>query len=188
MRLLIAVVVVLLFRFVHPGSLDVHSVVAAALGTAIVLGGLGFAVWARIHIGRNWGMPMSQKEEPELVTSGPYRLRPPPDLHRRPGRGGGHGPGDQPARSGRRRDLGRLLLVLGDGRGTEPRRHLPARLSGLQGAHEDADPVLVLSRNPYRRRACSRFDEWGRPTARQPRPPAEPDRPAVHAGLRRSDG
>ena len=73
MRLLIAVVVVLLFRFVHPGSLDVHSVVAAALGTAIVFGGLGFAVWARISIGRNWGMPMSQKEEkPELVTSGRY--------------------------------------------------------------------------------------------------------------------
>ena len=74
MRLLVAVLVVLLFRFVHPGSLDVHSVVSAALGTVIVFGGLGFAVWARIHIGRNWGMPMSQKEEPELVTSGPYRF------------------------------------------------------------------------------------------------------------------
>jgi protein-S-isoprenylcysteine O-methyltransferase Ste14 len=36
--------------------------------------GLGFAVWARIHIGRNWGVPMTQKDEPELVTSGPYHL------------------------------------------------------------------------------------------------------------------
>jgi len=35
---------------------------------------LGFAIWARIHIGRNWGTPMSQKDEPELVTSGPYHL------------------------------------------------------------------------------------------------------------------
>jgi protein-S-isoprenylcysteine O-methyltransferase Ste14 len=26
------------------------------------------------HIGRNWGTPMSQKDQPELVTSGPYRL------------------------------------------------------------------------------------------------------------------
>ena len=34
----------------------------------------GFAVWARVHIGRNWGTPMTQKVEPELVTSGPYRL------------------------------------------------------------------------------------------------------------------
>jgi protein-S-isoprenylcysteine O-methyltransferase Ste14 len=74
MRLLVAVAVVLLFRLVHAGSLDVHSVVSAALGTVIVVGGLGFAVWARIHIGSNWGMPMSQKEEPELVTSGPYRF------------------------------------------------------------------------------------------------------------------
>ena len=74
MRLLVAVAVILLFRLVHAGSLDVHSVVSAALGTALVIAGLGFAVWARIHIGRNWGMPMSQKEEPELVTSGPYRF------------------------------------------------------------------------------------------------------------------
>lgn len=36
--------------------------------------GLGFAVWARLHIGRNWGMPMSHKADPELVSSGPYRL------------------------------------------------------------------------------------------------------------------
>jgi isoprenylcysteine carboxyl methyltransferase (ICMT) family protein YpbQ len=30
------------------------------------------AVWARIYIGRNWGMPMSEKADPELVTTGPY--------------------------------------------------------------------------------------------------------------------
>ena len=34
--------------------------------------GLGFAVWARIHLGRNWGMPMSLREGHELVTTGPY--------------------------------------------------------------------------------------------------------------------
>jgi protein-S-isoprenylcysteine O-methyltransferase Ste14 len=27
----------------------------------------------RIYLGRNWGMPTSTKEDPELVTSGPYR-------------------------------------------------------------------------------------------------------------------
>ncbi len=27
-----------------------------------------------MHIGRNWGAPMSQKDDTELVTSGPYRL------------------------------------------------------------------------------------------------------------------
>jgi protein-S-isoprenylcysteine O-methyltransferase Ste14 len=46
----------------------------AATGLALFAVGLGFAVWARLHIGRNWGTPMTQKNEPELVTSGPYRL------------------------------------------------------------------------------------------------------------------
>lgn len=36
--------------------------------------GLGFAIWARVHIGRNWGTPMTQRDDPELVTSGPYRM------------------------------------------------------------------------------------------------------------------
>ena len=27
-----------------------------------------------MHIGRNWGTPMTQKDEPELVTSGPYHV------------------------------------------------------------------------------------------------------------------
>ena len=44
------------------------------IGLAIFVLGLALAVWARIYIGRNWGMPMSEKADPELVTSGPYRL------------------------------------------------------------------------------------------------------------------
>jgi protein-S-isoprenylcysteine O-methyltransferase Ste14 len=44
------------------------------LGLALFALGLGAAVWARVQIGRNWGVPMTRKEEPELVTSGPYRL------------------------------------------------------------------------------------------------------------------
>ena len=36
--------------------------------------GLAFAIRARLTIGRNRGTPMSQKDDPELVTSGPYRL------------------------------------------------------------------------------------------------------------------
>lgn len=41
-------------------------------GLAIFVLGLALAVWARVYLGRNWGMPMSQKADPELVTSGPY--------------------------------------------------------------------------------------------------------------------
>jgi protein-S-isoprenylcysteine O-methyltransferase Ste14 len=46
----------------------------AAVGLVLFAFGLGFAVWARVHLGRNWGGPMTQKDEPELVTSGPYHL------------------------------------------------------------------------------------------------------------------
>ncbi|HLX31942.1 MAG TPA: isoprenylcysteine carboxylmethyltransferase family protein [Gaiellaceae bacterium] len=46
----------------------------AGIGLALFGAGLLFAVWARLHIGRNWGTPMTEKDEPELVTSGPYRL------------------------------------------------------------------------------------------------------------------
>jgi protein-S-isoprenylcysteine O-methyltransferase Ste14 len=28
--------------------------------------------WARYYLGKNWGMPMTVKEDPELVTGGPY--------------------------------------------------------------------------------------------------------------------
>jgi protein-S-isoprenylcysteine O-methyltransferase Ste14 len=46
----------------------------AGLGLLLFALGLGFAIWIRLHIGRNWGTPMSQKDDPELVTSGPYGL------------------------------------------------------------------------------------------------------------------
>jgi protein-S-isoprenylcysteine O-methyltransferase Ste14 len=44
------------------------------IGLAIFVLGLALAVWARIYLGRNWGMPMSEKVDPELVTTGPYRF------------------------------------------------------------------------------------------------------------------
>jgi protein-S-isoprenylcysteine O-methyltransferase Ste14 len=46
----------------------------AGLGLVLFGLGLGFAIWARVHIGRKWGTPMTRKDEPELVTSGPYHL------------------------------------------------------------------------------------------------------------------
>jgi protein-S-isoprenylcysteine O-methyltransferase Ste14 len=42
------------------------------LGVVLCAIGVGLAIWARVHLARNWGMPMSRKENPELVTSGPY--------------------------------------------------------------------------------------------------------------------
>ena len=43
-------------------------------GVALCAFGFGLAINARWHLGRNWGMPMSRKEQPELVTSGPYAI------------------------------------------------------------------------------------------------------------------
>jgi protein-S-isoprenylcysteine O-methyltransferase Ste14 len=42
------------------------------IGLAVFFLGLALAIWARVYLGRNWGMPMSQKADPELVTTGPY--------------------------------------------------------------------------------------------------------------------
>jgi protein-S-isoprenylcysteine O-methyltransferase Ste14 len=47
---------------------------AGPTGVALCALGVGLAIWARVHLGRNWGMPMSRKENPELVTTGPYRF------------------------------------------------------------------------------------------------------------------
>jgi protein-S-isoprenylcysteine O-methyltransferase Ste14 len=63
-----------LLRVFQTGALAVHSPVLQVVGMILLLSGLGLAVWARIHLGRNWGMPMTRKNDPELVTSGPYRF------------------------------------------------------------------------------------------------------------------
>ncbi len=49
-----------------------HSIALGAIGAALAVLGVGLAVLARSYLGRNWGMPMSRKEDPELVTGGPY--------------------------------------------------------------------------------------------------------------------
>lgn len=71
---LTALSVILLLRVFDGGSLAVDSVVLGAVGAVVFAAGIGLAIWARVHLGRNWGMPMTRKEEPELITSGPYRL------------------------------------------------------------------------------------------------------------------
>ncbi len=74
-RAMIIVVAILLVRLgaFRGGDLNTNPW-RAGLGLVLFVLGLGVAIWARVHIGRNWGTPMSQKDEPELVTSGPYRL------------------------------------------------------------------------------------------------------------------
>ncbi|HVA56176.1 MAG TPA: isoprenylcysteine carboxylmethyltransferase family protein [Gammaproteobacteria bacterium] len=44
------------------------------IGVVVLVAGLVFSVWARIHIGRNWSGIVTLKQEHELIRSGPYRL------------------------------------------------------------------------------------------------------------------
>jgi len=49
----------------HPPGFEVVGMLLCVCGVAL-------AIWARVYIGRNWGMPMSLREGHELVTTGPY--------------------------------------------------------------------------------------------------------------------
>lgn len=44
------------------------------IGAGITVGGLLFAVWARLHLGSNWSRSVTIKEDHELITTGPYAL------------------------------------------------------------------------------------------------------------------
>jgi protein-S-isoprenylcysteine O-methyltransferase Ste14 len=74
-RVVLIVIVTVLVRL---GAFRGHGVhtdpLREGIGLVLFVVGLAFAIWARLNIGRNWGTPMSQKDEPELVTSGLYRL------------------------------------------------------------------------------------------------------------------
>jgi protein-S-isoprenylcysteine O-methyltransferase Ste14 len=73
-----ALIIVLVFVLVRVGVFRGHGVhsdpARAGIGLAVFAAGLLFAIWARLHLGRNWGTPMTRKDDPELVTSGPYHL------------------------------------------------------------------------------------------------------------------
>jgi protein-S-isoprenylcysteine O-methyltransferase Ste14 len=78
-RILMAVVILLIFQTQLFQNLALQynrapHLVASIIGVCLCALGLAFAVWARIYLGTNWGMPMTLKEHPELVTSGPYKF------------------------------------------------------------------------------------------------------------------
>jgi protein-S-isoprenylcysteine O-methyltransferase Ste14 len=82
LRLLIAVALIASVMYGNRGNLEPGSGGAlvtttgaiAAAGAALCVIGLAFAIWARVTLGANWGMPQTVHEDPELVTSGPYRF------------------------------------------------------------------------------------------------------------------
>lgn len=78
-RLILIVAVILIIRVSrnntpHFGYTDftAHNQALVIIGACLFIAGLSYAIWARIYLGKNWGMPMTRKEKPELVISGPY--------------------------------------------------------------------------------------------------------------------
>ena len=75
LRVLLALVVILGIRSHlltgHSGQISNPAFRWICFGVFLV--GLAIAVWARAYLGSNWGQPMSQRAEPELITAGPYR-------------------------------------------------------------------------------------------------------------------
>lgn len=72
--LLVGILALVRLGFFH-GIPDTTTATSPLMGTAGVIVtalGIAYAIWARVSLGRNWGMPMSVKQNPELVTSGPY--------------------------------------------------------------------------------------------------------------------
>jgi len=43
------------------------------IGLVVLVAGLAFSVWARVHLGRNWSGNVTVKEGHELIRTGPYR-------------------------------------------------------------------------------------------------------------------
>jgi protein-S-isoprenylcysteine O-methyltransferase Ste14 len=79
LRLGLFVLAIILFRVANGQNYSFENRVAShnegvlIVGFVMFLSGLCLAVWARLYLGKNWGMPMTQKQDPELVTTGPYQ-------------------------------------------------------------------------------------------------------------------
>jgi protein-S-isoprenylcysteine O-methyltransferase Ste14 len=74
LRVAVILAILLLVRLkAFKGHVATNNPWLQGIGLAVFVLGLALAVWARVYLGRNWGMPMSQKADPELVTAGPYR-------------------------------------------------------------------------------------------------------------------
>jgi len=79
-RIIVIIAAVWFFETYHykfsPGQVYLPNAaqnpLLGAIGAALAVIGIAYAVYARYYLGRNWGMPMSVKDAPELVTTGPY--------------------------------------------------------------------------------------------------------------------
>jgi protein-S-isoprenylcysteine O-methyltransferase Ste14 len=60
------------FGLIFSRRIFTQSTVLDWAGAALSVLGVAFAIWARVHLGRNWSPRPAAKEQHELVTTGPY--------------------------------------------------------------------------------------------------------------------
>lgn len=72
-RIVIALVVIGAERIHALRRPVTHVPAVQAIGLVLFALGLALAIWARVHLGRNWGSPMSEKQDADLITTGPYQ-------------------------------------------------------------------------------------------------------------------
>lgn len=77
-----AVGVFLIAGVLRGGSLAVHSLILAAIGALLFACGIALAVWARLHLGRNWGC--RARAGSYGLSRGWSRCRSPPLTRREP--------------------------------------------------------------------------------------------------------
>ncbi len=68
----------LLLQPMRFGAMNVRFVPAASAstfcGVVLTAAGIGFAIWARFTLGRNWSSTVTVKQDHELIRQGPYRV------------------------------------------------------------------------------------------------------------------
>ena len=75
--IIMTVIVMLLFNITGLRQLRNYHIFPSThfvqtVGVFICASGIAVSIWARTHLGKNWGMPMAMKEKPDLVMTGPY--------------------------------------------------------------------------------------------------------------------
>ena len=58
-RVVIVIAAIVVVRIIHPRAWTFDSPIAGGIGAALFVCGLAIAIWARVNLGRNWGMPMT---------------------------------------------------------------------------------------------------------------------------------
>ncbi|HUB28882.1 MAG TPA: isoprenylcysteine carboxylmethyltransferase family protein [Terracidiphilus sp.] len=56
------------------GRFAPHTAAIADVAVLLTVAGCGFAIWARLTLGRNWSGRVTVKADHELVTRGPYAI------------------------------------------------------------------------------------------------------------------